>query len=76
MNIEAKLGLDVFSVDGEQPHIVIDHEACRARCTIRYCLLVCPAKAVERIGKHVVGQPSLQEQESILGGQDAKLARV
>ena len=43
MNIEAKLGLDVFRVDGEQPHIVIDHEACRTRCTVRYCLHVCPA---------------------------------
>lgn len=43
MNVEAKLGLDVFTVDGEQPHIVIDHEICRTRCTIRYCLHVCPA---------------------------------
>jgi len=43
LNIEAKLGLDVFSVDGEQPHIVIDHEICRTRCTVRYCLHVCPA---------------------------------
>lgn len=43
MNVEAKLGLDVFSVDAEQPHIVIDHEVCRTRCTVRYCLWVCPA---------------------------------
>lgn len=43
MNIEAKLGWDVFQVDAEQPHIVIDQEICRTRCTVRYCLHVCPA---------------------------------
>jgi ferredoxin like protein len=42
MNIEAKLGLDVFKIDAE-PHIVIDHEVCRAKCQIRYCLHICPA---------------------------------
>ena len=43
MNIEAKLGLDVFQVDGEQPHIRIDQAICQTRCSIRYCLHVCPA---------------------------------
>ena len=43
MNIEAKLGLNVFKIDAE-PHIVIDHEICRAKCQIRYCLHICPAK--------------------------------
>ncbi len=43
LNIEAKLGLDVFQVDGEQPHIVVNHDVCQARCAIRYCLHVCPA---------------------------------
>ncbi len=43
LNIEAKLGLDVFQVDGEQPHIVVNHEVCQTRCTVRYCLHVCPA---------------------------------
>ena len=42
MNIEAKLGLDVFKVDTE-PHIVINHEICQAKCQIRYCLNICPA---------------------------------
>jgi ferredoxin like protein len=42
MNIEAKLGLDVFKVDTE-PHIVIKHEICQAKCQIRYCLNICPA---------------------------------
>jgi ferredoxin like protein len=43
LNIEAKLGLDVFQVDGEQPHIRIDQAICQTRCAIRYCLHVCPA---------------------------------
>lgn len=43
MNIEAKLGWDVFQVDSEQPHIVVNHEICQTRCTVRYCLHVCPA---------------------------------
>ncbi len=43
MNIEAKLGLDVFQIDSEQSHILIDQEVCQSRCTIRYCLHVCPA---------------------------------
>ena len=43
MNIEAKLGWDVFQVDSEQPHIVVNHEICQTHCTVRYCLHVCPA---------------------------------
>ncbi|MEJ2261950.1 MAG: 4Fe-4S dicluster domain-containing protein [Anaerolineales bacterium] len=47
MNIETKLGLDVFQIDSEQPHILIDQEVCQSRCTIRYCLHVCPANLYE-----------------------------
>ncbi|NIM95638.1 MAG: ferredoxin family protein [Anaerolineales bacterium] len=43
MNIEAKLGLDVFKIDTE-PHIIIDHAICRSECQIRYCLYICPAE--------------------------------
>jgi ferredoxin like protein len=43
MNIEAKLGLDVFKIDTET-HIIIDHEICQAKCDIRYCLNICPAE--------------------------------
>ena len=43
MNIESKLGLDVFQIDGEQAHIQIDQEICRTRCTTHDCLHVCPA---------------------------------
>ena len=43
MNIEAKLGLDVFKIDSE-PHIIIRHEICQAKCLIRYCLSICPAE--------------------------------
>jgi ferredoxin like protein len=42
MNIEAKLGLDVFKIDAE-PHIVIDQGICQAKCQPRYCLHICPA---------------------------------
>lgn len=47
MNIETKLGLDVFQIDNEQPHILIDQEICQSRCTIRYCLHICPANLYE-----------------------------
>jgi len=43
MSIEAKLGLDVFKIDTE-PHILIDHEICQAKCQIRFCLNICPAE--------------------------------
>ena len=42
MNIESKLGLNVFKID-TQPHIVIDHAVCRTQCQIQVCLFVCPA---------------------------------
>jgi ferredoxin like protein len=43
MNIEAKLGLNVFKIDSE-PHIHIDHEVCQAECQIQSCLFICPAE--------------------------------
>jgi ferredoxin like protein len=43
MNIEAKLGLDVFKIDTE-PHIIIHHEICQTKCLVRYCLTICPAE--------------------------------
>lgn len=43
LTLEAKLGLNVFKIDLESPHIVINHDACREHCTIRACLFVCPA---------------------------------
>ena len=46
MTIDAKLGLDVFKLDTE-PHIVIDHDVCAAKCTTRPCLYVCPADLYE-----------------------------
>jgi ferredoxin like protein len=48
LNIEAKLGWDVFQVDREGSHIVIDQDVCRARCTVRFCLHVCPAGLYSR----------------------------
>jgi len=42
MNIEAKLGLDVFGLD-KKPHITIDQQVCQAVCKLRPCLFVCPA---------------------------------
>ncbi len=44
MNMEAKLGLDVFALDPDkQPHIVVNQEICRERCRHKVCLAVCPA---------------------------------
>lgn len=43
LTLETKLGRNVFKLDHESPHIVINHEACRERCTTRPCLFVCPA---------------------------------
>ena len=42
MNVETKLGLDVFKLDSE-PHILINQEICRS-CEEKFCLYVCPAK--------------------------------
>jgi ferredoxin like protein len=55
MSIEAKLGLDAFKLDKER-HITIDNEVCRATCTIKACLWVCPAGlySVDDEGNHVV----------------------
>lgn len=42
MEIEAKLGLNVFKID-TQPHILINQEICQTECHVRYCLHICPA---------------------------------
>jgi ferredoxin like protein len=42
VNIEAKLGLNVFKIDTES-HIIINQEICQAKCRRRPCLHVCPA---------------------------------
>ncbi len=47
MNIEAKLGLDVFKLDKE-PHIIVHDDICTSsRCVNRPCLYVCPADLYE-----------------------------
>jgi ferredoxin-like protein FixX len=35
LSIEDKLGRNVFKIDKESPHIVIDHNTCRQQCTLR-----------------------------------------
>jgi ferredoxin like protein len=42
MRIDEKLTKNAFKHD-ETSHIKIDDELCRAKCTERYCLRVCPA---------------------------------
>ena len=42
MRIDEKLAKNAFKHD-EASHIKIDDELCRAKCTERYCLRVCPA---------------------------------
>jgi len=46
MNIDAKLGLDVFKLDKE-PQIVVKNEICGTICVNRACLYVCPADLFE-----------------------------
>lgn len=41
-NPEALLGLNKFTVDEEEAHIVLDKEACE-KCKDKPCLYVCPA---------------------------------
>ena len=43
MNIEARLGLNVFKID-QRPHIIIDHGVCNEVCDLKPCLFVCPAE--------------------------------
>ena len=43
MNIEAKLGLNVFKI-GTESHITINQQICQAECQKRPCLHVCPAE--------------------------------
>jgi len=42
VNVETKLGLDVFKID-KDAHIIIDQEICRS-CEDKFCLYVCPGK--------------------------------
>jgi ferredoxin like protein len=35
MNVDAKLGLNVFKIDSE-PHIIIDHQVCQQECHVRF----------------------------------------
>ena len=37
------LSLNRFNVDEEEPHIVLDKEICKTRCSEKACLMVCPA---------------------------------
>jgi ferredoxin like protein len=43
LSLKDKLGLDVFKIDTHAAHIVIDHDVCRTKCSLRPCLYVCPA---------------------------------
>lgn len=42
MQVDEKLTKNAFKHDAES-HIEIDAERCRALCTERFCVLVCPA---------------------------------
>jgi ferredoxin like protein len=43
LSIEERLGLDKFTVDEEEAHIVLNKEVC-ASCATRPCTFVCPAR--------------------------------
>lgn len=42
LSLADKLNLNKFEVDEGEPHILINHELCKA-CGPKSCLLVCPA---------------------------------
>jgi ferredoxin like protein len=42
MNIETKLGYNVFKIDKER-HITINTDICNTKCTDKTCLYICPA---------------------------------
>jgi ferredoxin like protein len=46
MRIDQKLAIDAFKTDKES-HIVIHHKICRTKCTVKYCLSVCPGHLYE-----------------------------
>ncbi|MBA4390054.1 MAG: hypothetical protein C0399_03865 [Syntrophus sp. (in: bacteria)] len=46
MKIEEKLAIDAFKTDKES-HIRINHDICRTKCTLKYCLSVCPGHLYE-----------------------------
>jgi len=46
MRVDEKLTRNAFKPDTES-HILIDAEVCKARCTERYCMRVCPASLYE-----------------------------
>jgi len=46
VDVAEKLTKNAIKQDGES-HILIDEEACRTRCTERYCVRVCPAALYE-----------------------------
>ena len=41
MKVDEKLALDLFKTDKES-HIKINHDICRTRCKVKYCLYICP----------------------------------
>ena len=41
MKVEEKLAINAFKTDNES-HITINQEICRTKCTVRYCIAVCP----------------------------------
>ena len=46
MKIEEKLAIDAFKTDKES-HIRINHDICKSKCTLKYCLSVCPGHLYE-----------------------------
>ena len=82
MDIDAKLGLDVFKLDKE-PHIEIDHAICRTVCAKKVCLTVCPADLYEprrsrRRDGQLGGLPGVRHLPAVLraGGAELEATRA
>ena len=66
MNIEAKLGLDVFKISAE-PHITINQEICQTECQVRYCLHICPANLYTMKKVEVKGEVEVKVEVEVEG---------
>jgi ferredoxin like protein len=52
LNLDARLGLDKYTIDGKNSHIQVDHDHCMG-CENKPCLTVCPAQVYQWVDQRV-----------------------
>jgi ferredoxin like protein len=53
LNLDARLGLDKYTIDEENSHIFVNQERCD-QCNTKPCLTVCPAGVYQLIETRIV----------------------